>query len=111
MIRWLIPLLLMVGAASTQTAVPDPTITPGAVRTTDAADVCSHGTNQLRHMSRNQPRPSCELSEARSELVPDHFANIGEKLGHRLDARDDQSVAGPGAGDVKQMPLGVIDLL
>jgi hypothetical protein len=69
MIRWLIPFLLMVGAASAQTAVPDPTLTPGAVRTADAADVCSHETNQLRHMSRNQPRPSCGLSEARSEFV------------------------------------------
>jgi len=54
MIRWLIPFLLMVGAASAQTAVPDPTLTPGAVRTTDAADVCSRGTNQLRHMSRER---------------------------------------------------------
>ena len=54
MIRWLIPFLLMVGVASAQTAVSDPTLTPGAVRTTDAADVCSHGTNQLRRMSRER---------------------------------------------------------
>ena len=40
-----------------QAVVPDPTLTPGAVRTTDVADVCSHGTNQLRHMS-------CESSDA-----------------------------------------------
>jgi hypothetical protein len=37
-----------------QAIVPDPAITPGAVRTTDAFDVCSHGTAQLRHMSRDR---------------------------------------------------------
>jgi hypothetical protein len=40
--------------ATEYTIVPDPTLTPGAVRTTDAADVCSHGTNRLRHMSRDR---------------------------------------------------------
>lgn len=54
MTRWLIAFLLMVGTASAQTAVPDPTITPGAVRTTAAADVCSHGTSQLRHRIRER---------------------------------------------------------
>jgi hypothetical protein len=34
--------------------VPDPTLTPEAVRTTDAFDVCRHGTRQLRHMSRDR---------------------------------------------------------
>ncbi len=28
--------------------VPDPSITPGAVRTTDAAEICSRGTRELR---------------------------------------------------------------
>jgi hypothetical protein len=37
-----------------QAVVPDPTITPRAVRTMDAFDVCSHGTAQLRHMSRER---------------------------------------------------------
>ena len=34
--------------------VPDPTMTPGAVRTTDAREICSHGTRELRHWSRDQ---------------------------------------------------------
>ena len=34
--------------------VPDPTITPGAVRTTDAGEICSHGTRQLRHWDRRR---------------------------------------------------------
>jgi hypothetical protein len=42
------------GPAHAQAVVPDPTLTPGAVRTTDAFDVCSHGTAQLRHMSRER---------------------------------------------------------
>jgi hypothetical protein len=52
--RWLIALLLAAGpgSAGAQAIAPDPTLTPGAVRTTDAFDVCSHGTAQLRHMSR-----------------------------------------------------------
>ena len=75
MIRWLIPFLLMVGAASAQTAVPDPTLTPGAVRTTDAADVCSHGTNQLRHMSR-------ERSDA---IMADHGLPGGRHPDYEID--------------------------
>jgi hypothetical protein len=31
------------------TIVPDPTLTPGAVRTTDVALICSVGTRELRH--------------------------------------------------------------
>jgi hypothetical protein len=34
--------------------VPDPTLTPGAVRTTDAGEICSHGTRELRHWSRDR---------------------------------------------------------
>ena len=34
------------------TIVPDPTITPGAIRTVDSADICSHGTHELRHWDR-----------------------------------------------------------
>jgi hypothetical protein len=33
------------------TIVPDPTLTPGAVRTTDVALICSVGTRELRHWS------------------------------------------------------------
>jgi hypothetical protein len=36
------------------TIVPDPTLTPGAVRTTDVALICSAGTRELRHWSRER---------------------------------------------------------
>jgi hypothetical protein len=36
------------------TIVPDPTLTPGAVRTTDASEICSHGTRELRHWDRRR---------------------------------------------------------
>jgi hypothetical protein len=45
---------LVTSPAFCQVIVPDPTLTPGAVRTTDAFDVCSHGTAQLRHMNRDR---------------------------------------------------------
>ena len=78
MTRWLIAFLLMVGTASVQTAVPDPTISigrivsrdsrphycaraayairpdPRRVRTTDASEICSHGTRELRHWDRRR---------------------------------------------------------
>jgi hypothetical protein len=47
-------LIALSTGAMAQAIVPDPTLTPGAVRTTDAFDVCSHGTAQLRHMSRER---------------------------------------------------------
>ena len=34
--------------------VPDPTMTPGAVRTTDPVEICEHGTRELRHWSRER---------------------------------------------------------
>jgi hypothetical protein len=34
------------------TVIPDPTLTPGAVRTTDVGEICSTGTRQLRHWDR-----------------------------------------------------------
>jgi hypothetical protein len=36
------------------TIVPDPTLTPGAARTTDAAVICATGTQELRHWSRDR---------------------------------------------------------
>jgi hypothetical protein len=36
------------------TIIPDPTLTPGAVRTTDATAICSTGTRELRHGSRDR---------------------------------------------------------
>ena len=32
--------------------VPDPTLTPGAVRTTDPVEIGEHGTRELRHWDR-----------------------------------------------------------
>jgi hypothetical protein len=37
-----------------QAVVPDPTLTPGAVTTTDVYEICSHGTSGLRHWSRER---------------------------------------------------------
>jgi hypothetical protein len=34
--------------------IPDPTLTPGAVRTTDVGEVCSTSTRDLRHWSRER---------------------------------------------------------
>jgi hypothetical protein len=34
--------------------LPDPSLTPGAVRTTDVGEICSHGTRELRRWSRER---------------------------------------------------------
>jgi hypothetical protein len=34
--------------------IPDPTITPGAVRTTDVGEICSTPTGELRHWNRDR---------------------------------------------------------
>jgi hypothetical protein len=48
-------LIVTVQAASAQAIVwPDPTLTPGAVRTTDVDDICSTDTRSLRHGSRER---------------------------------------------------------
>jgi hypothetical protein len=55
--RGLIPAAMLSMAAigaMAQAIVPDPTITPGAVRTTDVGDICSTGTSGLRHWSRER---------------------------------------------------------
>ena len=44
----------LVPAFADTTIVPDPTLTPGAVRTTDVAEICSTGTRELRHWSRER---------------------------------------------------------
>ena len=48
--------ILQVGTVRAQqvTVVPDPTITPGAIRTTDIGVICSSGTRELRHWSRER---------------------------------------------------------
>jgi hypothetical protein len=49
----LLVLLALTGPAlADSTVVPDPILTPGAVRTTDAGEICSTGTRELRHWSR-----------------------------------------------------------
>jgi hypothetical protein len=40
---------LIPGAALAQAIVPDPTLTPGSIRTTDVAAICTPGTRQYRH--------------------------------------------------------------
>jgi hypothetical protein len=44
-------LVLAGPALADSTIVPDPTLTPGVVRTTDAVEICSTGTRELRHWS------------------------------------------------------------
>jgi hypothetical protein len=34
--------------------LPDPTLTPGAVRSTDVSEICSTGTRELRHWDRER---------------------------------------------------------
>jgi hypothetical protein len=46
--------LLIAGPVMAQAVVPDPTLTPGAVRTTNVGDICSNGTSGLRHWSRER---------------------------------------------------------
>jgi hypothetical protein len=41
-------------AAEYGAIIPDPTVTPGAVRTTDVGDICTRGTKRLRYMSRER---------------------------------------------------------
>jgi hypothetical protein len=41
-------------AAQDWAIVPDPTITPGAVRTTDVGAICSTPTSELRHWNRER---------------------------------------------------------
>jgi hypothetical protein len=38
--------------AADYTIVPDPTLTPGAIRTTDPVEICTHSTREFRHWSR-----------------------------------------------------------
>jgi hypothetical protein len=54
--RTLIALALALAppALADTTIVPDPALTPGAVRTTDTSEICSTGTRQLRHWSRDR---------------------------------------------------------
>jgi hypothetical protein len=49
----MLALLASTGATAQQAAIiPDPTLTPGGVRTTDLAQICGQGTVGLRHWSR-----------------------------------------------------------
>jgi hypothetical protein len=46
--------LLLADPTMAQAVIPDPLLTPGAVRTTDLGDICSTPTSGLRHWSREQ---------------------------------------------------------
>lgn len=51
--------LLTCTAANGQTltpSLPNPKLTPGAVRTTDTKDICSHGTRELRLYNKDRER-------------------------------------------------------
>ena len=52
----LLALGLLVTPAWAQEAIayPDPSLTPGAIRTTDAGAICSTGTAQFRHWDRDR---------------------------------------------------------
>lgn len=57
MIRALVPLILLALASpawANSGILPDPSITPGSVRTIDMGEICSHGTRDLRHWSRER---------------------------------------------------------
>lgn len=49
-------LLFLAGPALGQETIafPDPTLTPGAIRSTDAQEICSRGTSEFRHGSRER---------------------------------------------------------
>jgi hypothetical protein len=47
-------LLAVAQAAAAQAIVPDPTLTPGAVRTTNLGEICGDDTRSLRHGSRER---------------------------------------------------------
>jgi hypothetical protein len=55
-IRWLAlaALALSWPALADSTIVPDPTLTPGAVRTVDVGEICATGTRELRHWTRER---------------------------------------------------------
>jgi hypothetical protein len=61
--------------------IPDPTLTPGVVRTTDVDDICSHGTSQLRHWSQERDERimgEYQLSPtARYDYEIDHLIPLG----------------------------------
>jgi hypothetical protein len=54
--RWLAVLVLALAwpALADPAIVPDPTLTPGAVRTVDVDEVCTIGMRELRHWSRER---------------------------------------------------------
>jgi hypothetical protein len=54
--RWLVfAVLALAGPGLADPAiVPDPTLTPGAVRTVDVGEICLTGTRELRHWSRER---------------------------------------------------------
>jgi hypothetical protein len=76
-------------ALADTTIVPDPTLTPGAARTTNVGEICSHGTRELRHWSRERddrilaeyglppgPHPQFEIDH----LVPLELGGADEDL-------------------------------
>src|SRR6516165_3057200 len=61
--------------------VPDPTLSPGAIRTTHVNDICSHGTFELRHWSKERDRKIMQeynvTQDQRWEFELDHLVPLG----------------------------------
>jgi hypothetical protein len=47
-------MLISTSSAYAQAIMPNPTLTPGAIRTTNVTEICSTGTRELRHWSRER---------------------------------------------------------
>ena len=68
-----------VHAQTTIGTMPDPTLTPGAVRTTNIGEICSTGTRELRHWSRE--RDTKILAEYG---LPNVAGHIGYEIDHLI---------------------------
>jgi hypothetical protein len=83
-------LLIPQGAfAQTIAIVPDPTLTPGIVRTTDINEICSSGTGGLRHWSRE--RDDHILSEYGLPTGPHPTLEIDHLISLGLGGSDDDA--------------------
>jgi hypothetical protein len=74
-------LIASISPALASPVIPDPTITPGVVRTTDAFAVCDHNTRELRHASRARAEIIMRTHEIsmtdRADYEIDHLIPLG----------------------------------
>jgi hypothetical protein len=80
-------------AAKDWAIIPDPTITPGAVRTTDVGAICSTPTSELRHWSRE--RDDRIMAEYRLPLGPHNDFEIDHLVPLCLGGADTDSSLWP----------------